>query len=278
METQSKILSKSEMSSFFFEDPISGKFAKSLGDTSIEYFYYDKEFTIEVKDKQVANAGLLNGKSQLILGSKKFELFQFDMFFLPPNTSVQIIPEVEDYISNKICIVKTPIVDTTINPDIKFEIEKFEFNYFKPRGEFSSDKKMSTFRTVWTAFKNGYFMSGLTNIPNLSLKQGVLTSVNLVKNQNGKTEIYSHIHKGFPEIYIFCTSDKTTAVTQYLINEKGESIAKEMYNGEGLLFPGNLGHMNFSKPNYKNLKYCIFMWIIGTYGKTSSIEPESLKV
>ncbi len=266
------------MQDFFFDDPVSGKLKKSLGDTSVEYFYFDENFIIETKNKQVANAALLKGKSQLTLKDRKYELKQFDMFFLPPNTSVQIFPKEIDFINNKICIVKTPIISTDINPDCKFDLQRFEFNNFLPRGELSDNKKMGTFRTVWTAFKNGYFMSGLTDIPSISLKQGVVTSVNIEKSTNGDLEIYPHIHYGFPEVYIFCIPDKTTAVTQYLINNSGESIVRERYNGEGLLFPGHLGHMNFAKPNYKNLKYCIYMWIIGTYGKVANIEPITLKI
>ncbi|MEJ2249933.1 MAG: hypothetical protein P8Y70_07025 [Candidatus Lokiarchaeota archaeon] len=137
-------------------------------------------------------------------------------------------------------------------------------------------ESITSYRTVWTAFKNGYFMSGITNIPIEALRQGVLTSVNLEKDKDNNTKIYPHIHPDFPELYLFCIDDKATSITQYLINEKGESVCKDLEDGEGLFFPGNLGHMNFGKPSYKNLDYCMYIWIIPTFGIQKEINPNTL--
>ncbi len=265
------------MQDFFFDDPVSAKFSLELSEIRVDYFYFKESMHLETKEKQVMNIALLKGKSKIIHNDTSYDISQFDFIFLPPNTNIEIIPEVKSVEQNKICIVKTPIISTDINPNVKFEIQRFDFQNFVDRGELSDSKKMATFRTVWTAFRNGYFMSGFTNIPNKALKQGVVTSVNLEKKSDGSDEIYPHVHHGFPEVYIFCISDKTIAISQYLINESGESVVKERFDGEGLFFPGHLGHINFVRPTYKNLDYCQYMWIIGTYGKKSDIEPVTLK-
>jgi hypothetical protein len=275
---QEKIHTKSEMRDFFFDDPVSAKFSMELNETSVDYFYFENNLRLKTGEQEVMNSALLKGKSKLIHNDTSYDISQFDFLFLPPNTNIEIIPKVKRIEQNKICVVKTPIINTDINPDAKFEIQKFNFQNFVDRGELSDSKKMATFRTVWTAFKNGYFMSGFTNIPNKSLKQGVVTSVNLEKKSDGSVEIYPHVHHGFPEVYIFCISDNTTAISQYLVNESGESVVMERFDGEGLFFPGHLGHINFVRPTYKNLDYCLYMWIIGTHGKKSEIEPVTLRV
>ncbi|MFX0142330.1 MAG: hypothetical protein ACFFDN_52305 [Candidatus Hodarchaeota archaeon] len=138
---------------------------------------------------------------------------------------------------------------------------------------------MSTYRSVWTAFDNSFFMSGITNIPNSSLKTGVVTSVNLEKNiEKGDAQIYTHIHPDYPKLYIFLIDDYNYAITQYLIDSKGQSVCKDLSNGDGLIFPGHLGHINFARPYYKNLKYCSYIWFIPTFGKKKQIEPITLRV
>ena len=62
-------------------------------------------------------------------------------------------------------------------------------------------------------------MSGFTNIPNESLKQGVITSVNLERNQDGNMEIYSHIHPDYPEVYIMCIDDNNYAEVPFVEQE-----------------------------------------------------------
>lgn len=275
MTRQRKIISRAELSNFFFEDPISKKLSERLGDFFFDYFYFDDEITITTGQKEVINACLLKGDIKIIHNDEIHNLNQFDFLFLPPKTTIKLVSEEKKC---KICVVKTPIETNEINFDVKFEIQKFNLNKFIDRGELSDNNKMSTFRTVWTAFKNGYFMSGFTNIPNKALNQGVVTSVNLEETAHGTVEIYPHIHHDFPEVYIFCISDNTTAVTQYLINEKGESIAMERFDGEGLLFPGSLGHINFVRPTYKNLEYCMYLWIIPSFGKQKDIQPITLKI
>ena len=137
---------------------------------------------------------------------------------------------------------------------------------------------MATYRTVWTAFKNGYFMSGFTNIPLESLRSGVITSVNLEETNEGNIEIYPHIHPEYPEVYIMCIDDVNYAVSQYLINTEGKSICKDLSDGEGLFFPGNLGHSNICRPFYKGPKFCMYMWMIATRGKIETVSPITLKV
>ena len=176
---------------------------------------------------------------------------------------------------HKICLVR---YDTNQNVDLKFEIQHYNAEKFIPRGEFGSAEKMTTYRTVWTAFRNNLFMSGFTNIPNESLRSGVITSVNLEKDHNGNIRIYSHTHPEYPEVYIMCINDEKYAITQYLMNEEGDSVCRDLTDGEGLFFPGKLGHSNFGKPTDKNLEFAMYMWIIPTFGKTNSVNPITLKI
>ena len=195
------------------------------------------------------------------------------MFFLPPKSKIYI--ESKDY--NKKCKICLYIATLDEKVKAKFEVQQFNKEELVPRGELSSNKSMATLRTVWTGIKNGYFMSGFTRIPNEALKQGVVTSVNLEEEGNGMKGIYPHVHPEYPEVYIFCIDDPNYAITQYLVNEDGQSVSKDLTNGEGVFFPGNLGHMNFAKPYAKELSYCSYMWMICTYGKIDDIKPITLK-
>jgi hypothetical protein len=266
--SQNKILlNKSDMHSFYFENP-KQSIERELNNTKLRYFYFNSELKLRTKRQEVLNGSLLEGKASLIYENIKYNLNQFDLFFLPHEKELVIKPEFGK--KSKVCIVSS-FTGKEVNAN--FEIQYFDLKKFIPRGEFGSSEKMATYRTVWTAIKNGYYMSGFTNIPNESLRQGVVTSVNLEENK-----IYSHIHSNFPEVYIYCIDDDNYAITQYLVNYKGKSVCKDLTNGEGVFFPGNLGHINFSKPFYKNLKYCLYLWIIPTFGLKADIEPVTLKI
>jgi hypothetical protein len=257
-------LTKSMMYSFYFEDP-EDPIEREFNNVKLKYFYFNSELKLNTNKQEILNGSLLEGKAILTYNDTKFDLNQFDLFFLPPEQKFSIKPQNKC----KICLVFS-LSGRDVNA--KFEIQRFNLERFIPRGEFGSEHKMATYRTVWTAIKNGFFMSGFTNIPNEALKQGVLTSVNLEDNQ-----IFPHTHPNFPEVYIYCIDDKHYAVTQYLTNSKGQSVCKDLSNGEGVFFPGNLGHINFSKPYYKTLKYCLYLWIIPTFGRESDIKPVILR-
>lgn len=268
-------LSKSDMMDFYFEDPISKAIEREINISKVKYFYFNKDLIIKTKVNEVLNGCLLSGNTTIIHNQKNYELNQFDFFFLPPDVSIMIKAQSKSRKKLKICLYSYYVKD---KPNITFDIQRFDMNKLIPRGERSSEEKMATFRTVWTAIKNGYFMSGFTNIPNESLQQGVITSVNLEESNDKKKQIYSHIHPEYPEVYIMCIDDPNYAITQYLINSEGKSVCKNLENGDGLFFPGVLGHCNFARPLYKELKYCMYMWIIATYGKTDTVNPITLKV
>jgi len=269
------VLNQSEMLTFFFDNPLHGEVKRRFNNSKLQYFYFSSDLHIKTNNQEILNACLLSGDTQIIFQGTYYNFSRFDFFFLPPNREITIEVNTRSTSNPRICLFYYSIKE---NINIDFEIEHFDLEKFTPRGEKSSENKMATFRTVWTAIKNGYFMSGFTNIPNESLKQGVITSVNLERNQDGSTEIYSHIHPNYPEVYIMCIDDNNYAITQYLINEKGKSVCKDLNNGDGLFFSGNLGHSNFARPYYKNLKYCMYMWIIPTFHKTDTINPITLKI
>jgi len=263
------------MRNFYFEDPKSNAIKRQLDNNRLRYFYFNEDLSIFTKDNEVLSGCLLKGQCELKFQSNTFELNQFDIFFLPPNKEVSIhlnsIQE-QDY---KICLYYSRVTAPVV---AKFELQKFSLNKFVPRGEFSSERRMATYRTVWTAIRNGYFMSGFTNIPNRALKQGVVTSVNIETESENDKEIFPHIHPEFPEVYIFCIDDDKYAVTQYLIDEEGSSVCQDIIDGGGIFFPGNLGHMNFAKPFGKEIKYCMYLWYISTLGKATTVVPKTLRV
>jgi hypothetical protein len=263
------------MMDLYFEDPIKNVIEREINSSKVKYFYFNKDFEITTKQNEVLCGCLLSGNAKIVYNQKSCDFNQFDFIFLPPDVNTNIKIPLKSKRKMKICYFS---YDIKTDGKPKFEIQKYNTNKFLPRGEGSSDKIMATFRTVWTAIKNGYFMSGFTNIPNESLKQGVITSVNLEDRINGRKEIYSHIHPEYPEVYIMCIDDNFYAITQYLINSKGESVCKDLQDGEGLFFPGLLGHSNFTRPIYKKLNYCMYMWIIPTYGRTEKVSPITLKV
>jgi len=269
---------RQEMYGYYFSDPKEQGFTKVINHVEVKYNYFTKPIAISTGDSEVCNFCLLKGASNLFRAEHKTLLNQFDLGFLPENEHVLIKPLVVDRWANKICIMTNPISGTPNRVSkSKFEIQRFSFDKFVPRGEFGDTQKITTYREVWTAFKNGYFMSGFTNIPQDALTQGVITSVNLEKE--GQTiKILSHIHPDYPEIYIYCIDDPTNsvAVTQYLINTQGQSVAKDLTDGEGIFFDGSLGHLNFTKPTYKPVQYCLYMWIIPTFGKVQDVQPQSL--
>ena len=75
-----------------------------------------------------------------------------------------------------------------------------------------------------------------------------------------------------------CIDDDNYAITQYLINKEGKSICKDLKDGDGLFFPGDLGHSNFARPFYKDLKYCMYYWCIPTFGKVDLVDPITMMV
>ena len=266
--------SKSIMSSYFFENPKNTAVNRKLSGIQVSYYYFDLEIKLQTEKNQVLNGSLLLGSATLLIDEVESELNQFDIFFIPPKK--KFIIKGKNKSKYKIALVYSPI---QITMDLAFEVQRYDIKNFITRGEPSSIEKMSTQRTVWTAFSNDFFMSGITNIPNESLKTGVVTSVNLEKNKEKDVfEIYSHVHPDFPELYIFLIDDANYAITQYLINSEGQSVCKDLSNGDGLFFPGHLGHINFAKPFYKNLKFCSYIWFIPTFGKKGGIEPITLKV
>ncbi len=269
-----KRITKSSMLSFFFEDPKYEAVEREIDNVKIKYYYFDSEITLKTEKNQVLNGSLLLGNGILIYDNNEYELNQFDIFFIP--SEKELIMRGNSASKNKIVLILSSVDEKV---DINFEIQRYNLKNFIKRGESCSAEKMSTYRKVWTAFKNGLFMSGITYIPNSSLKTGVVTSVNLEKDEKeGNIEIYSHIHPQFPELYIFLIDDDNYAITQYLINSRGQSVCKDLSNGDGLFFPGDLGHINFAKPFYKDLKYCSYIWFIPTFGKKKQIEPITLKV
>ena len=263
------------MLSYFFEDPKEKSLNRNLNNTTIQYFYIQKDLNIKTEPKEILNACLLSGNATLIYKKKEYEINQFDFFFLPPEN--EILLKIDSKFSSKckICVFR---YDINQKIESVFEVQRYSPEKFIPRGDRSSKEKMATYRTVWTAFKNESFMSGFTNIPSESLRSGVITSVNLEKNEIGNVEIYSHIHPEYPEVYIMCIDDDTYAITQYLINEEGQSICRDLSNGDGVFFPGSLGHSNFARPIYKKLDYAMYMWIIPTYGRTNAVNPVTLKI
>ena len=173
---QNKELTKSTMNSFYFDDP-KESIEREFKNVRLKYFYFDSELKLKTKNKEVLNGSLLEGNAILTYNNAKFDLNQFDIFFIPPEKEFRIKPKNKN--KNKICLVFSLSVKDV---DAKFEIQRFNLEKFIPRGELGSEHKMATYRTVWTAIKNDFFMSGFTNIPNESLKQGVVTSVNLEEN------------------------------------------------------------------------------------------------
>ncbi|MHA1438004.1 MAG: hypothetical protein ACTSPD_10540 [Promethearchaeota archaeon] len=276
INTFGKILLKSEMYSFYLNDPKEYPIEREINNTKMRYFYFDKDFNLITEKNELLNGCLLLGDCYIIHNDIVYDLNQFDFFFLPPKQEITI--KIKNQSNNKKC--KICLYNYKLNEKINadFEVQHFSFDKFLPRGEYGSKEKMATYRTVWTAIKNGYFMSGFTNVPNESLKQGVITSVNLERINNGTVRIYPHIHPNYPEVYIMCIDDPNYSISQYLINIKGKSVIKDLSDGEGLFFPGNLAHSNFSRPFYKDLKYCMYMWIIPTFGKIEIVSPITLQV
>ena len=263
------------MVSFYLEDPKIGTIERKLNATKMQYFYFDKNLKIKTKINEILNGCLLLGDVIMRYRNTSYDLHQFDFFFLPPNEEVYIETKSHSHNKYKICLYYC-LIDIKVKAE--FEVQHLDPSKFIPRGEQGSEKKMATYRTVWTAIKNGYFMSGFTNIPLESLRQGAITSVNLIKNEKDDVEIYPHIHPEYPEVYVMCIDDENYAISQYLINTKGQSVCRDLSNGDGLYFPGFLGHSNFARPFYKNIKYCMYMWIIATFGKVETVEPITIKV
>ena len=268
-------MDKSEMRNLFFEDPKPNAIKRRIDNNRLQYFYFNEDVSIFTKDNEILNGCLLKGQGELKFQGITYELNQFDIFFLPPNKNVSIHLKSKGDQKYKICLYYSQVTSPV---DVEFELQRFSLDKFVPRGDFSSERRMATYRTVWTAIRNGYFMSGFTNIPTEALKQGVVTSVNIEPQSGNDKEIFPHIHPEFPEVYIFCIDDQKYAVTQYLIDEEGNSVCHDITDGGGVFFPGNLGHMNFAKPFGKNIKYCMYLWYISTLGKTTTIVPETLRV
>lgn len=278
-------IAKSLMNSFYFDDPSENRIEKTLDRVTLEYFYFENTLTLESPKDQVLCGCLLSGKASINYNGEEKYFEQFDFFFLPEEKNVSVKSTSSE--KCKICTLYSPIMS---RKQMNFILESYKDANFIERGEMGSKQKMATFRKVWTAIKNGYFMAGITSIPNQSLRQGVVTSVNIKKvegneeleESNGSEgisyKVLPHIHPDYPEVYIFAIDDENYAITQYLINQDGETICKDLTDGQGLFFLGNLGHMNFGRPFYKDLQYCYYIWIIPTFGLKDTVEPITLPV
>lgn len=263
---------KEKLYSYFFSDPSQEMVERELLNVKLRYFYFDNQLIIQTGPREIINGCLLSGDCAVEFEENTYQLGKFDIFFLPPTKSMLI--EVKGSSISKICLMHS-YAETEIKA--QFELKKFDLDEFLPRGLHSSSNLMSTYRTVWTAIKNGYFMSGFTNVPQRSLNEGTITSVNLEKNAKGNDEIYAHIHPGYPEVYIACVDDEKYAMTQYLISQEGDSVSRDLTDGEGVFFPGECGHSNFTRPTTKNLDYCMYLWMIPTFGKSTTVNPITLK-
>jgi len=269
-----KLLKNNNLEKLFFTDPLKKGISRNLEGIRLEYFYFNKELVIKTNKNEVLNGCLLKGDSTLIFEDQSYNLKQFGFFFLPPKKEALIgNVELDSKHGNKVCLLYSPIKK---QKEMKFELVNINWKEFFSRGELSSDDQMATLREVWTALSNDYFISGFTNIPQDSLKQGVVTSVNVEDINNNKC-IFPHIHPDFPEVYIFCIDNPNYAITQYLITKTGYSTCKELRDGDGVFFPGNLGHMNFAKPTLLKMKFCMYMWMIPTFGLTSKVQPITLR-
>lgn len=92
--------------------------------------------------------------------------------------------------------------------------------------------------------------------------------------------VLPHTHDGYPEVYAFSISSpggEAVAVTQYLVARSGLSVAREMRDGDGLFFPGHLGHANFARPTYKPVDHVLYAWIIPTFGRVDRVEPVTMR-
>lgn len=275
-----KAIKREDMYRYYFKDPKKILIMREVQNVDLKYYYFAEPLILSTKKNEVSQLCLLKGTATISHHNQEFPWNQFDLVFLPENDQITIKPAFSKRLENKICFLTSPILgDIGKELGAKFEIQRFSLDKFVPRGELGDSQKMATYREVWTAFQNGYFMSGFTNIPQVVLAQGGVTSVNLEK-EGENVRVFSHIHPNFPEVYIFCIDDDTqsVAVTQYLINSKGQSVCRDLTDGDGLFFEGSLGHLNFTKPTYKQLKYCLYMWIIPTFGKAQTVEPLSLKI
>ena len=263
---------KEKLYSYYFSNPSKEIIERELLNVKLRYFCFNNQLLLQSGAKEIINGCLLSGNCTVEFEENTYQLDKFDIFFLPPMKSMLI--EVKESKTSKICLMHS-FIETEITA--QFELKKYDIDEFLPRGLHSSSNLMSTYRTVWTAIKNGYFMSGFTNVPQRSLKEGTITSVNLEKNRDGKDEIYAHIHPGNPEVYIACVDDEKYAMTQYLINQEGDSVSRDLTDGEGVFFPGEYGHSNFTRPTYKKLNYCMYLWMIPTFGKSTTVNPITLK-
>lgn len=268
-------LSRGQMDSYYLDDPKEEMIHRSFGEIIMKYFYFDDDLKISTQEDEVVCGCLLSGDAIIVYDMAKYNLEQFDFFFLPPNSELELKIQPKSEQSHKICVVNSPVKREIEND---FQVAHYSPKKFIDRGENGSKEKMATLRTVWTAIKNGYYMAGFTNIPNKSLQQGVITSVNLEENNEGRTEVYPHIHPEYPEVYIMCIDDPHYAISQFMINVDGESVCRDLSDGEGLFFPGSLGHSNFARPFYKKPEYCMYMWIIPSFGVRTGVEPVTLKV
>ncbi len=144
------------MESFYFCDPKDKVIERVLYKTKIQYFYLNNDLKIKTNNNEVLNCCLLTDNATIIYNKEFYNFNQFDFFFLPPGHDLLIKIDQQVRKSYKICLFYYPIKEN-VDMDADFEIAHFELNKFVPRGEHSSKTKMATYRTVWTAIKNGYF-------------------------------------------------------------------------------------------------------------------------
>ncbi|MBD3256211.1 MAG: hypothetical protein GF383_14025 [Candidatus Lokiarchaeota archaeon] len=270
-----RFFSKDEMENFYFSDPTSEPVEKILEESEIRYFYFEKDLELSTETNQLLCGCLLKNNAVIVIEGAKYNLDKFDFFFLPPEKDIKIKvnPGLEE--KYKICLYSYTL-ERIIKAD--FGVYHYSTKEFIGRGKKGSEKRMPSYSSVWTAIRNTYFMAGFTKIPADFLSGGVITSVNIVEESEGEDKIHPKIHPNYPEIYLMCIDDKNYGLTQYLINKNNESICKDLKDGDGVFFPGDLEHCNFARPINKEISRCMYMWIIPTYGLTSIIKPSGLEV
>ena len=75
------VLTKKEINSFYFEDPIEGLIEKELNNTLMKYFYFESDLKLQTNKREILNGCLLLGTAILNYNGTKYEINQFDIFF-----------------------------------------------------------------------------------------------------------------------------------------------------------------------------------------------------
>ncbi|GAH25876.1 unnamed protein product, partial [marine sediment metagenome] len=102
-------INKEEMYSFYFDDPKAGIIQREFYNVKIEYFHFDNDLKIKTKQNEVLNGCLLSGEASLLYDDIKYNLNQFDLFFLPPEREllIKVNPQPSGYY--KLCLFYSSI-------------------------------------------------------------------------------------------------------------------------------------------------------------------------